>query len=97
MKYFFTLVFVLVLAAGCKEKDLSQAQLENKLIKTMNEYLDKNSNGKVKFTVKEVVFYPEGDYYICEFRVDMNSNTQDTTGTMAANISKNFSVVQRNQ
>lgn len=97
MKYFFSLVFLLVLAAGCKEKRLSQAQLENKLIKTMNEYLDKTSKGKVKFAVKEVIFYPEKDFYRCEFRVNMQGNTIDTIGTMAATISKDFNTVKRSR
>jgi hypothetical protein len=63
----------------------------------MNDYLNKSSDGKVKFTVKEVVFYPEHSYYICEFHVGMHSNNKDTTGTMAASISKNFSTVERTQ
>jgi hypothetical protein len=41
-----------LLAAGCKEKRLAHAQLENMLMKTMNDYLDKTGNKNVKFTVK---------------------------------------------
>ena len=97
MRYFFSLVFLVVLAAGCKEKRLSPAQLENKLMKTMNNYLDKNGNANVKFTVKSVVFYPEKDFYLCEFRVNMQGNTIDTIGTMTATISKDFNTVKRRQ
>jgi hypothetical protein len=95
MKYFFSLVFLVALVAGCKEKRLSPEQLENKLMKTMNNYLDKNGNANVKFTVKSVVFYPEKEYYLCEFRVNMHGATIDTIGTMAATISKDFNTVKR--
>ena len=97
MKYFFSLVFLLVLAAGCIEKRSSEAELESKLMKTMNDYLDKNSDGKVRFTVKEVTFYPEKNHYTCEFRVNMRSDTKDTTGSMAAIISKDFNTIKRTQ
>ena len=46
MKYFFSLVLVLMLAAGCKEKELSYEQVEKKLIKTMQEYLNKQQGWK---------------------------------------------------
>ncbi len=41
MKYFFTLVCLLVLVTGCKPKILSGAKLEAKLKETMQDYLDK--------------------------------------------------------
>jgi len=97
MKYFFSLFFLLMLAAGCTQKRLSQAQLENMLMKTMNDYLDKTGNKNVKFTVKEVIFYPEKEFYRCEFRVNMQGNTIDTIGIMAATISKDFNTVKRRQ
>jgi hypothetical protein len=62
-----------------------------------NEYLDKTSKGNVKFTVKEVIFYPEKDFYRCEFRVNMHGNTIDTIGSMAATISKDFNTVKRSR
>jgi hypothetical protein len=95
MKYLFGLTFALVLAAGCREKELTYEQVEKKLMKTMNDYLNKSREGKVEFTVKEVVFFPEKSRYLCEFRVNMKTGNLDTIGIMKANISKNFKDVER--
>ncbi len=95
MKYLFGLAFALMLAAGCREKELTYEQVEKKLIKTMNDYLNKSREGKAEFTVKEVVFYPEKSRYLCEFKVNMKTGNLDTIGVMKANISKNFKDVER--
>ena len=95
MKYFLRLVFVLMLAAGCKERELSNEQVEKRLIKTMNDYLNKNRDRKAEFTVKEVIFFPEESRYICEFRVSMKTGDLDTIGVMKAHVSKNFKDVER--
>jgi hypothetical protein len=97
MKYFFSLFFFLALSAGCKEKKTSEAELENKLMKTMTDYLAKNANPGVAVNVKDVLFYDKKDYYYCEFRVNMHSVNKDTTGTMVAIISHDFSKVERSQ
>jgi hypothetical protein len=97
MKYFFILIFSLLLSAGCKEKKATEAELEKKLMQTMNDYLNKNSKGKTLFTVKEVLFDPRKGYYYCEFRVNMHDDTKDTTGTMTALISNDFADIQRSQ
>ncbi len=95
MKYLFGLAFAVMLAAGCREKELTYEQVEKKLIKTMNDYLNKSREGKAEFTVKEVVFFPEKSRYLCEFRVKMKTGNLDTLGIMKANISKNFKEVER--
>ena len=97
MKYIPAIVLVLLLSAGCKQKELTYQQVENKLIKTMNEYLNKNKEGKVEFRVKEVVFFPETNRYLCEFKVNMKTATMDTIGTMKARISRDFKDVERTQ
>ena len=97
MKYLPVIVLVLVLAAGCEQKQLTYEQVESKLIKAMNEYLNKTGDGKVQFKVKEVVFFPETNRYLCEFKVNMKIANLDTIGTMKARISKDFKDVERTQ
>ena len=97
MKYFLRLVLMLMLAAGCQERELTYEQVEKKLMETMQEYLNEQREGKAQFTVKEVIFFPEKSRYLCEFRVNMKSGNLDTIGVMKANISKNFKDVERMQ
>ena len=97
MKYLSGIVLVLMLTAGCKQKQLTYEQVESKLIKTMNEYLNKNRDGKVQFQVREVAFFPETNRYLCEFKVNMKTANLDTIGTMKARISKDFKDVERTQ
>ena len=97
MKYFFILTLSFLLSAGCKEKKPTEAELEKKLMETMNNYLNKNPKGKTRFTVKDVLFDPRKGYYYCEFRVNMHDDTKDTTGTMTALISNDFTDIQRSQ
>ena len=97
MKYLFYLFFLLLPGTGCKEKRLSQAELENKLMKTMKDFLVKNSTPGVAITVKDVAYYADKKHYICEFHVNMHNDTKDTTGIMTATISDDFSTVKRNQ
>ena len=97
MKYLFTLVFLLTLGAGCKQKILSGKELENKLKETMTDYLHKTLEPGAEFTIKDVSFYPEKDkkLYICEFNVDLHTNKSDTTGVMIVTISNDFKEVHR--
>ena len=97
MKYLFTLVFLLILGAGCKQKILSGKELENKLKETMTDYLHKTLEPGAAFTIKDVSYYPEKEkkLYICEFNVDLHTNKSDTTGIMIATISNDFKEVHR--
>ena len=97
MKYLAGIVLVLMLSASCKQKELTYEQVESKLMKAMDEYLNKNRDGKVQFKVKEVVFFPETNRYLCEFKVNMKTITLDTIGTMKARISRDFKDVERTQ
>lgn len=101
MKYIIILFCSLALFLGCRQKVLSGAELENKLIKTMQNYLDKNAKPGVKYAVKDVNFYADKDkkIYNCEFHVEMSTEKEkiDTTGVMKANIPNDFSKVERLQ
>ena len=97
MKTLVRIGLVLLLSVGCKQKELTYQQVENKLIKTMNEYLNKDRDGKVQFRVTDVVFFPETNRYLCEFKVNMKTATMDTIGTMKARISRDFKDVERTQ
>jgi hypothetical protein len=99
MKYFFVIAFLLILAGGCKQKVLSGAELENKLIETMQDYLDKEAKPGVVYKVKDVNFYTDKNKmeYNCEFHVNLRTYKIDTTGVMTANIPNDFSKVIRKQ
>ncbi len=99
MKYYLIFILFLVFTAGCKPKELSGIALENKLIETMDNYLKKSLQPGVKFTVENVVYYPEKQKkdYICEFHVNMHYGNKDTTGTVSAIISNDFKKVERRQ
>jgi|SRR4030095_1610600 hypothetical protein len=98
MRYFFPLV-LLTLGLACKPKILSGEKLENKLIETMQEHLDKNAKQGVSYKVQDVAFYPDKGtkQYICTFHVDMHAPKIDTTGVMSAIIPNDFSRVARTQ
>lgn len=99
MKYFFIFIVLVAVNAGCKPKTISGAELENKLIETMNDYLHKTLQPGVEVTVKDVIYYPEVSkkLYICRFHVNMRLNNKDTTGVVAATISNDFNKVVRTQ
>lgn len=98
---FFTFIVLLTLAISCKQKVLSGAELENKLIKTMQDYLDKGGKKDAVYTVKDVTFFADKDkkLYNCEFHVNVKASDVhlDTTGIMKADIPNDFSKVMRKQ
>lgn len=99
MKYFLALFFLVATTTACKQKILSGAELENKLIKTMQNYLDHDAKPGVTYKVQDVNFYPDKErkLYDCQFHVRMHVNNIDTTGIMTANIPNDFSKVERKQ
>jgi hypothetical protein len=99
MKYYFTFILFLLFTAGCKPKELSGTALENKLIETMDNHLKETLQPGVKYTIKDVAYYPEKEKkdYICEFHVDMHYANKDTSGTVSAIISNDFKNVERKQ
>ena len=99
MKYFYAICIILAFNTGCKPKLLSGKDLQNKLMETMGDYLQKTLSPGVQVKVKDVIYYPEvtEKAFICEFHVEMNYNGKDTTGTVAATISSDFKTVKRTQ
>jgi hypothetical protein len=99
MKQIVAFIFLLALAVGCKPKVLTGKDLENKLKETMSNYLDTTSRPGTKFTVKDVLYYPEAEKedYICHFNVDMHYPNGDTSGIVIATITNDFKTVKRKQ
>lgn len=99
MKYFYTLVLLLALSTACRQKALSGKALEDKLTKTMADYLHQTLKPGTEVTIKDIVYYPEKmkNIYICTFNVELKTATSDTTGKMMALISNDFKKVTRTQ
>ena len=97
------LVVVLFFIAGiaCMHKtSLTPAEVEKNLMEAMTGDLYKKAIGRfdtatLHYEVKEVTYFEEKAYYECEFKVHMKQNSFDTTGIMAARISKDFKQVAR--
>ncbi len=91
MRYFVILLVVLA-GLGCK-RALTRSEVEAQLKKAMLNKLiqrpDYDSN-LVHFDIKEVTYYEEPKLYNCQFVVHMRQGHVDTTGSMAAKISKDF-------
>jgi len=100
MRFFF-IVMLLTIAASCKQRVMTQAELENKLIKTMEDYLKETGKPDAVYKVKDVIFYADKErkLYNCEFHVNVKAATVklDTTGIMWADIPSDFSKVIRKQ
>ena len=99
MKYFYSLILLLALGSSCKPKILSGKELENKLIQTMADHLQKTLQPGTQFTIKDISYYPikEKSHYVCNFTVSLHTANKDTTGIMVANIPNDFSKVERTQ
>jgi hypothetical protein len=99
MKYFFAVMLSLSLGISCKQKELSGQQLDNRLIATMQDYLNKTAKPGATYVVKDVTYFIDKTKkeYNCEFHVNMRVANIDTTGIMAANIPNDFSKVIRKQ
>jgi len=101
MKHTLILLCCLVFGLGCKQKVLSGAELDKKLMETMQSYLDKEAKPGVTYSVKDINYYADKmkKEYNCEFRVQVHAvkDNFDTTGIMKANIPNDFSKVDRIQ
>jgi len=99
MKYFYSLLLLFMLVTACKQKVLSGKALEDKLNKTMVEYLNETLKPGTEVKIKDLVYYPDKmkNHYICTFTVQLRTATSDTTGTMMAFIPNDFSKVTRTQ
>lgn len=94
-------LILLIAGTGCKQKIISGPELEKKLIRTMQDYLEKTGKSDAVYKVEDVTFFPDQErkLYICEFRVNVKASDVhvDTTGIMRANIPNDFSKVVRKQ
>ena len=101
MRYSFSFIFLLTIAIACKQKVISGVELENKLIKTMQDYLDETGKPGAVYKVEDVTFYADKEkkLYLCEFHVNVKASEAklDTTGIMKADIPNDFSKVLRKQ
>jgi hypothetical protein len=99
MKYFATLVILLLVFGSCKQRVLSGVALQDKLKETMHNYLDTTLLPGSKITVKDVAFYPEATQklYNCRFHVRIQYKNSDTTGVVIASITNDFKTVERSQ
>ena len=77
----------------------SPDEIRTKLKSAMQNYLYKsvnNDSSKVKFRVEDVVYYDDVKGYDCEFHVKMTTvGVRDTVGVMRAQVSKDFTKVDR--
>ncbi len=99
MKYFPRFILFFILISACKQKILSGVALQNKLIETMNNYLDTTLLPGSHVTVKDVAFYPEASQklYNCRFHVRIQYKDKDTTGIVKASITNDFKTIKRFQ
>ena len=100
MRFFFTFIMLFTIVA-CKQRVMTQAELENKLIKTMEDYLKETGKPDAVYKVKDVIFFADTErkLYNCEFHVNVKASDVklDTTGIMRADIPNDFSKVMRKQ
>ncbi len=72
---------------------------EESLKKAMTQFLYNsinNDSSRVKYNVQDVTYFEEEIDYQCEFTVHVSvKGRSDTTGTMTAEISKDFKTVTR--
>ena len=96
-RYFFIVSIIILLSAGCKQKELSGKELEDKLKATMTEHLQKRLRPGTNFEIKNMTYYPDKikNCFICVFDVRVKSANSDTTGIMKAFISPDFKKVER--
>ena len=101
MRSFFFFIILLFATAACKQKVLKGPELENKLIETMQDYLDETGNPGAVYKVEDVNFFADAEkkLYLCEFHVNVKATAAnlDTTGVMKADIPNDFSKVMRKQ
>lgn len=90
------LIILLVFSFSCKET--KKEDIEARLISTMRDFLYEkinNDSSVVKYEVQSVIYFPEKDYYRCEFNVRMKTANLDTVGLMVADVKADFKEVRR--
>lgn len=92
------LACLLLLSLLACQKKPKPAEVEQRLKKAMSEFLYQsvnNDSSRVKFDVKEVIYFEEAGGYECEFKVNMVQAGKDTLGVMKAVVTKDFTKVSR--
>lgn len=90
-------VLVLLLLFACQKKP-KPSEVQQHLKKAMTEFLYQsvnNDSSRVKFDVREVIYFEDVNAYECEFRVRMQQQGRDTTGVMKATVTRDFAKVSR--
>src|SRR3979411_2946890 len=91
----FILAIAVIGVFSCK-RNLSHVEVETELKKALTEHLYKAINydsARAKYDVQTVNYFEDKTFYECEFKVRVTAPNHDTTGTMTARISKDFSKV----
>jgi hypothetical protein len=91
---------IILFTIACRRK-AAPDNVPAELKKAMLSYLEKQPNydsTRVRFEVRDVYFYNDTALYRCQFKVRMiiPSKGIDTIGMMTGTVSKDFSVVHRN-
>ncbi|CAN5269166.1 hypothetical protein BH11BAC6_BH11BAC6_10890 [soil metagenome] len=101
MKHLYLLLAIFIISACAHADPNTPEEINAHLKESMTKYLydyakTKSDSVKVKYDIQEVIYYPEKDYYLCEFKVRMQiTNKLDTIGFMKANITKDYKNVTR--
>jgi hypothetical protein len=97
----YLLIFCSLLSFSCRKK-ISGKDIQESLKTAMSTYLNHQpriDTTQLKFKVLEVIYFEDKTFYRCEFKVNMKQNLngqlKDTTGMMAANITKDFKDITR--
>ena len=98
---FLIVIMTGILFSSCAKK-MKREDVEESLKSAMDLYLNHQpriDTSGVKFSVLNVIYFEDKTYYICNFKVNMKGirthQLFDTTGAMAARISKDFKTVSR--
>ena len=101
IRFIFLAIFSGIICVSCVKKT-SKKDTEESLKTAMGQYLNHGpriDTSRIKFSVLEVAFFEEKMFYVCNFKVNMKQKRDDqlidTTGSMSANISKDFKDVTR--
>src|SRR5580765_917415 len=101
MRSFLIPIILLAAVTACKQKVISGAELENKLIKTMQDYLNETGKPGAVYKVEDVTFFADKGkkLYNCEFHVNVKAAQvkHDTIDSIKADIPIYFSKVLSNQ
>lgn len=95
MKIFATTILCYFIFMACKRNVSVETALNNAMLDHLYKATNYDSS-HIKYRIQEVVYFEEPVNYTCEFKVRLIvGNELDTTGTMTADISKDYKTVKR--